>query len=266
MGCDIHIIAEVQIDGEWKMNTDKVFPNPYYSPKAHEENVARWKERLEEGEINQEQFDKWSKETFLLDKFRVEPDSSRNYDWFAILADVRNGTGFAGCITGAGFDVIAEPRGVPEDACIDWKANCFDWDADMHSHSYLDVNDFNEFDWNQTTLKTGVIPLNVYKKLKDTGNNPEAWSGSISGGDIITISSDKADLVIEGKKTKLKRKKTYYSKEEIRDVDEWEIYVQYEWPVIYSVWFKRQIEQIVNPLRELSKKYEDARIVFGFDN
>lgn len=39
----------------------------------------------------------------------------RNYDVFAMLANVRNGTGFAGIKTGSGFQVIASPRGLPAD-------------------------------------------------------------------------------------------------------------------------------------------------------
>lgn len=39
----------------------------------------------------------------------------RNYDTFAMLANVRNGRGFAGVKTGDGFPFIAEPRGLPDD-------------------------------------------------------------------------------------------------------------------------------------------------------
>ena len=39
----------------------------------------------------------------------------RSYNTFAMLANVRNGYGFAGCRTSTGFPVIHEPRGLPED-------------------------------------------------------------------------------------------------------------------------------------------------------
>ena len=39
----------------------------------------------------------------------------RSYNTFAMLADVRNGYGFAGCRTSTGFPVIHEQRGLPED-------------------------------------------------------------------------------------------------------------------------------------------------------
>lgn len=40
---------------------------------------------------------------------------SRNYNLFAVLGDVRNGTGFAGIRTSAGFIPISSDRGLPED-------------------------------------------------------------------------------------------------------------------------------------------------------
>jgi hypothetical protein len=43
------------------------------------------------------------------------PFKYRNYDVFAILANVRNGRGFAGVVTGGGFNPIAMPRGLPPD-------------------------------------------------------------------------------------------------------------------------------------------------------
>lgn len=39
----------------------------------------------------------------------------RDYDTFAVLADVRNGRGFAGVETGEGWPVFANPRGLPDD-------------------------------------------------------------------------------------------------------------------------------------------------------
>src|ERR1700760_96312 len=41
--------------------------------------------------------------------------SDRSYDTFAILADVRNGHGFAGVSTGEGFTPVSMPKGLPGD-------------------------------------------------------------------------------------------------------------------------------------------------------
>ena len=48
--------------------------------------------------------------------YNYEPYGDRNYNLFAILANVRNGTAFAGCKTGEGFNPISNPKGVPSDA------------------------------------------------------------------------------------------------------------------------------------------------------
>lgn len=254
MGCDIHIIAEVKENGTWRKNTDKLFVNPYYISD----------EKLKE---IQEKNPDYTKSDWQEEEFQLEPGSGRNYDWFAVLADVRNGRGFAGIRTGAGFDVIAQPKGVPADCCDEWKEYVKQWDCDMHSTSFLSIDEFDAFDWNQVTMKYGVIPLSVYKELRDSGNSPESWSGGISGPNIIVIDTDIADRIIAGENIELQAS-DYFGKPqgEKKPASEFDVYVGYEWPVLYKDWFEHNIKTIVEPLRELSKKYEDARIVFGFDN
>ena len=127
MGCDIHFNTEIKKNGVWRQNTDAVFPNPDY-------------------ELNGK-YD-WQKE-----KFTNTPPNGRRYDWFSVLANVRNGTGFAGHKTGSGFSVIANPRDVPADATKEWKEYVEKWGYDLHSVSYLSINDFDNFDWNQITMK-----------------------------------------------------------------------------------------------------------------
>ena len=240
MGCDIHIIAEVKTAEGWKKNNKPVFKNPYYIPES-------------------------DYKPFQVE-FNAEPDGGRNYDWFAVLANVRNGRGFAGIKTGEGFNVISNPKGVPEDCCPEWKQTVKDWDCDMHSHSYLSLEELENFDWNQVTMKYGVVSLNQYKELKDTTDCPSTWSGAIGGGNVITIDKEKANQVLNGTVKEL-TKKPFGSDELItKSVDEWDIYVGHEWPVLYSDWFSHKIESTINPLKELAKEYEDVRIVFGFDN
>lgn len=68
--------------------------------------------------------------------------SNRNYDLFAILADVRNGEG---------FNPIAPPRGVPEDCCEEYRAAVERWSGDGHSHSFFTVAELMAYDWTQCT-------------------------------------------------------------------------------------------------------------------
>lgn len=252
MGCDIHNKCEIKRNNKWELNTDKVFPNPWYKKGSEHE---------------------WQKE-----EFQDEPDSSRNYDWFAILADVRNGYGVAGISTGSGFDVIAEPRGVPEDASDGWKEMVEDWGRDMHSHSYLTIEDFDNFDWNQFTMKYGVISLNHYKKLRGTSQSPNSWSGAIFGSNNITVSTDIADVILAHPEIGLSIKETSNGPWRFRDevvvideengkpASEFDIMVDYQWPVRYGEWFYYKIKNIIEPMQKLKEQYEDVRIVFGFDN
>lgn len=256
MGCDIHGFCEVKENGVWKVNTEKVFKNGYYL--SDEELEERRKARPD-----------YTRSDWQENEFDEHPDTGRSYDWFAILADVRNGRGFAGIKTGDGFDVIVEPRGVPEDATPEWNEEVEQWEIDMHSHSYLYPEDFDNFDWSQTTQKQGLISLEQYKELKGTGKCPETWSGGVSGANIVTVDTDDANEILNGQTVVVENRNWVGEVENVNLINlesEKEIYVVYEWDVLYSEWFDHKIKGIVEPLRKLKEKYEDVRYVFGFDN
>ena len=256
MGCDIHGFCEVKENGVWKLNTEKVFKNSYYL--SDEELEERRKDRPD-----------YTRSEFQENEFEEHPSDGRSYDWFAILADVRNGRGFAGVRTGDGFDVIAEPRGVPDDATTEWKEKVEYWGCDMHSQSYLYPEDFDNFDWTQTTQKQGVITLDEYKELKGTGKCPDSWSGGVGGPNIVTIDTDEADKILNGQTVVVENRNWSGGIENVNLVNlesGHQIYVIYTWEVLYSEWFDHKIEQVVEPLRKLKEKYEDVRYVFGFDN
>lgn len=160
MGCDIHLTAERRVNGQW-LNDDLHVEDGYIQNRpAHNDRLY----------------------------------SGRNYDLFAILANVRNGHGFAGVDTGDGFNPIASPRGVPDDASQlyrDWVA---EWGGNGHSHSWFIVSELLAYDWTQVTTKRGVLDsLHELARWKLFGA-PEAWSGSISGHNITHHVVDDAAL------------------------------------------------------------------------
>lgn len=244
MGCDIHGLCEVKEKGIWKANTEKVFPNPYYSSKPEHD--------------------------FQVDEFQTYPDTGRNYDWFAILADVRNGRGFAGIKTGDGFDVICEPRGVPNDATEEWMEQVNGWRGDMHSHSWLHVQDFNDFDWTQKTYKRGCISLKEYETLRKTKTEPNFWCGKVSGHNIVIVSPEEADAILEGKTlTVFEGDDMFFTaprEVEVSLTNGLDVHVDYEWEIEYWDWFNHKFKSVIKPMQELAQKYEDVRYVFGFDN
>jgi len=142
MGTDIHMAVET-FDGErWVSATEFAdeYGEGYFSPKS-------------------------------------EVYGGRNYALFSILAGVRNGRGFAGVKTGDGFNVIAEPRGVPDDA----SSEVFKWMSQGdHTPSWLTVAEMMAFDWTQTTTLQGVVTLKEWARWKGAGE-PDAYAGGVSG-------------------------------------------------------------------------------------
>lgn len=233
MGTDIHIICQVKKDNIWINNPIKIFKNSsyrFYSDKLP-------KDRPE-----------WARE-----KYTTDPPNDRHYDWFAVLANVRNGTGFAGIITGDGFNYIDEPRGFPPMFYIDSDYITPEgiW-LGYHSHSYINLEELETFDWNQVTTKRGSIPIDCYKSLRNTGNSPSAYAGACTGPGIVTVNERTADDILDG----------------IKSIEAREIYVDYTWPVIYKDIFDYEITNIIKPMIRLRDEYqfEDVRIVFGFDS
>ena len=149
----------------------------------------------------------------------------RSYNTFAMLADVRNGYGFAGCRTSTGFPVIHEQRGLPEDlktnedngllinktdlVCAwDWGGNEIPIDSpDARRVKYLDEEPMylgdHSFSWcTLTELRTfienvakktetrivGIVDLAAYNLHKQTCQRYTNWCGMVSGPGIVVES------------------------------------------------------------------------------
>lgn len=69
--------------------------------------------------------------------------SERNYGLFAILADVRNGRGFAGDKIGEPTVPISAPRGIPADASEGYASEV----DDGHSHTWYLLSELLDYDW-----------------------------------------------------------------------------------------------------------------------
>lgn len=153
MGCDIHMRAEVRRDGAWTP-VGEVFD-------------SLWRDEAK----------------------TAEPYGGRNYDLFAMLADVRNGHGFAGIPTGEGFAPIAAPRGIPQDAHPETLEFARSYGVDGHSHSWHALADLRAYDWDgQSTVRYGVVPADEYERLRAEGATPHSWSSAVSGPGVVTFS------------------------------------------------------------------------------
>lgn len=123
-------------------------------------------------------------------------ETERNYRVFALLAGVRNGTGFAGVRTHTPITPISEPRGIPGDLIDDvdgddmltlrnWMGEPITgegyWLGD-HSHSWLSLKEIVEWDgWNKTLKTCGYVKKDEWARCIVENDTPNEWCGGVSG-------------------------------------------------------------------------------------
>lgn len=160
MGTDIHFYVEKKQDGKW-VSADTWYPN--------EDCGDGYKSIYKMGSG----FEILSGPMY----------SSRNYGLFAMLANVRNGFGFAGVDTGDALFPIFETRGFPEDASPEVTSAYELWDSGGHSTTYMTVQELMEYDWTQIMRKRGFVNKKEFVRFKLTGK-PDSWCGGTSAPKI----------------------------------------------------------------------------------
>lgn len=126
----------------------------------------------------------------------LDVGDDRNYDSFAVYANVRNGRAFAGVSTGEGWIPISEPRGLPVDFATraldeeETRGNtAYQWMGD-HSHSWLLLSElrakWNEFEGVAYTLH-GIVERKHWEQTLRIGKEPQEWCGGVSGGGILVV-------------------------------------------------------------------------------
>ncbi len=155
MGCDIHIIVERQArDGVWQRiwELDDEYNEPAHTPEIF---------------------------------------GNRNYDLFGILGDVRNGHGFAGCVTGSGWPSIAPDRGVPVDSTLTVD-EMEDYTIGDHSYTWVGLEELHAYDWDGVRAEAyGIVSREEYARMQHEGDScPKAWCGGISGRDVLVVTPE----------------------------------------------------------------------------
>lgn len=112
----------------------------------------------------------------------------RNYQAFAVLANVRNGFGFAGMKTGDAVLPIAEPRGLPTDTSIkeneDYDSPDYFWFGD-HSFSWIMLSELLAYNLEQEVKIRGMCDAEAADRLAKTGKMPESWCGWSSDENMV---------------------------------------------------------------------------------
>lgn len=148
MGCDIHAAIEYLNDGKW---TALELPNKYFGKYGDEE------------------------------KMTTRVDIDRDYDLFAILGNVRNGTAFAGCKTGDGFDPMSDNRGTPDDA----SEGAIKALSNEHSPTWVTLAEILAYDWRRTSRHQGYADAKSFEewdRMKEWNLAPPSYCGDVSGG------------------------------------------------------------------------------------
>lgn len=241
MGCDIHFYVEKREGDKW-ISADKWTP------------------------------DKWSEDGSLAVDYDDRFYRSRNYDLFAMLADVRNGVGFAGCDTGDGFNPIATPKGLPDDVSPEVKKESGDYGVDGHSHSYLTLSELEAYDWHgQKTKQRGWVGALEFMNFQVKGH-PSSWSGGVMGQGVRHVSNKEMAELVERHSPALNALAAELVDDPFRDfanvpTELKSVYTQVEWEESYAEPAKEFLDETMPKLRELANGNPDSvRIVFWFDN
>lgn len=208
MGTDIHLSAEVQTEDGWEH-----IPGPVIDCWSCDGTAValKWEGRERVPDPSGEPC-RWCTREPVLDpddiwdyeyaaaryvgpgKTRDAWYSDRNYDVFAALAGVRNGTGFAGVYRHDPIVPIAEPRGVPEDATEKSLTAL----SNEHTPTWLMLDEVMRYDWDQPLHRGGVVSLEEFDVYLRTGK-PNGWCGGISGPNIVLVSVEVATQMVKNK-------------------------------------------------------------------
>lgn len=173
----------------------------------------------------------------------------RNYNLFAILANVRNGFGFAGIETGDGFIPITKPKGIPEDASTEYLKIAEEYHNDGENFSYHTIQDLLDHDWNQRTQVRGDIDLKTYKKWMENekSGQPDDWTRLFAGASLSN--SQMEELINSG----------------VNHNSTDRVYTSVKWTKTYRECVGEYFfDTILDKLKKIAKDHSKVRIVFFF--
>jgi len=215
MGTDIHMWVEARAseNDPWQL----AFPEPWTCPWCHGTGISK-----------ANAYRKVDADCFLCEGAKVvNRFTERSYNLFGMLANVRNGTGFAGVRTGDGYVPISKPRGFPKDMSAKLAKHVGD-DGDngylgmfpneedevedsntseypyplaspgYHSDSWLLLSEILEYfaDGNRVSHHQGYVELSEFKVFLDKGR-PDSWCGGIGGDGVNIVDNQRAKDLLE---------------------------------------------------------------------
>lgn len=199
---------------------------------------------------------RWEAENKDEEWYRRSWYGARNYALFGMLANVRNGYGFAGVDTGDGYRPIAETRGLPEDFEPDAYILKHDNPEYCHSHQWLSLREVLEYPVKDLrTNRRGWVNEAEFKKWfeRDDGKGPDSYYGGVGGPGIEHVDVTTMTKIVKGELPR-KEGKGYYC--------------QLEWGETYIDSATYFFETMVPAVKELvgEEGIDDVRFVMWFDS
>lgn len=183
----------------------------------------------------------------FINKGHLSPCTDRCYLWFGLLADVRNGYGFAGCDLGDPVEPIAPHRGLPRDMSESLLKSDV-WLGD-HSFTWVHGDELANFDWDNTFVVQRRYVLQ--KGYEQHMEKPGSMRSSFGGGGPEKISNEEMERIIKEGETTDKATLVEW-KEKVSSALPWDVY-----------WQWRNLNNWIN-WRERDN-YE-IRAIIGFDS
>lgn len=189
-------------------------------------------------------------------------DGNRHYQLFAVLAGVRNGTGFAGIKTGEPVKPIAEPRGLPDgfevdesdvhplasiDLIAEWRrkyrseGESLDvWMGD-HSHSWLTAEEMLAWFANApVVVQTGIFNRDDYERWDKKSPPDFGYCGGIGGASVVLINDNQPERESSPNWT----------------------HIRCEW----EQGLREELAYFFDEVARLQAEHGQVRFVFGFDS
>lgn len=229
MGTDIHAGIEYRDNQKWNAY---IKPNKYYGSWAGEKPTT------------------------------ADLQLGRNYRLFAILGDVRNGTGFAGVVTGEAVEPMSSDRGVPDDCTDEILNNVL---SHEHSATYVTLAEMLAYDWTRTRKLRGVVnasELEEYDRMRAWVKSPPSWCGDVSGSAVERVELEELRRRIN----ELRDNKGFVDKEALKALSS--VYATLEWELTYAEGIVEFWEVVLPTMLRLGQLYgiDNVRLVMDFDS
>lgn len=180
-------------------------------------------------------------------------EEDRDYLLFAILANVRNGFGFAGTYRHEPIEPITNCRGLPDDFSEPSIAE--EWRAYNHSHTWLLGSEFMSW-YNSDIISivhTGIITKQQFESWD--GNEPDAYCSDAAGPNIVI--GDDINSFVKTNSTQLREDQL------LTPISSDCTHVRVWWSDNIQSQISYFYDEVVKPLMD---KYGDFRLVMSFDS